>query len=753
MRRNRMLYSMLLSLVVVSIPAISAADNTEVSDVEEAEDVDDESASVTAPRAVEVIGERPADLDSIPGSATTVDSEELESRAPMSGNEVLERMPGVHVRDEEGIGLRPNIGIRGLDPSRSRTLLVLEDGVPISLAAYGEPEMYYSPPIDRMERIELVKGSGSILFGPQTIGGVLNYITPEPPEDLTITGELRGGNLGYLHGQASIGDTVGSFGYRLEAMHQRFEGARNLNLEMTDVTGRFRYEFSDGSDLNLKLQYYDEFSNSTYLGLTTPQYQNNPDDNFAINDELPVSRLGLSTSYNRVIGRNILFETTVYGHRMTRPWDRQDFDRADQGRDYDRVIDGQGRDVTDDPDQWSDDGSSIFFRDTFGARDRTFYVGGVEPRATIDYGLGDIDNELIVGTRLHGEMAIEERVNTRMDNGEREFDDIRDDETRRGLALAGYAQNRFMFLDGDFEVSPGLRAESFWNSREVRRTRNEDGVPEDVDPPHHSGDHVLALIPGIGASYALSDEVTLFSGIHRGFAPPRTKDAVTSDGDVLELDAEFSVNYELGARARVADWLAGEVAGFALDFSNQIIPPAEAAGATGADPEEDTLVNAGETLHMGVETDLTFDAAALAGLGFNLPLSASYTWVHAEFGEAWEEELVGNRIPYAPEHQVSADLSFAHPIGLSAQLSGMYVSQQFTDPQNESEPSPDGLAGAIDPYYLVDARVGYTYEPWGTTVFVAGKNLTDEDYIASRAPRGIQPGGPRQLFGGLRGEF
>ena len=743
--------------LVGTAPMLAVADDDavviEIEDEEddgEEDDPDDEEAF--RPGEVRVIGERPEDLDSVPGSATTFEKEDIEGQTPISGNEVLRNAPGVHVRDEEGIGLRPNIGIRGLDPSRSRTLLVLEDGVPISLAAYGEPEMYYAPAIERMERIELVKGSGSVLFGPQTIGGVLNYITPEPPEEFTVTGELRGGNHGYLHGQASVGDTVGSLGYRLEAMHQRFGGARNLNLEMTDVTGRLTYELSDTSDISLKLQYYDEWSNSTYLGLTTEQFENNRNDNFAIYDELPVTRLGISTTFNQVIGDNILFQTTAYGHRMTRPWDRQDFDRADQGRDYERVIDGSGNDVTDDPDAWSDDGSMIYFRDTFGARDRTFYVGGVEPRATIDYELGEIDNELIVGTRLHGEMALEERVNTRFDNGDRELDHIRDDETRRGLGVAGYAQNRLLLLDDDLEISPGLRVESFWSSREIRRTRV-DGEPTDIDPPNHNRDHVLALIPGLGTAYSLTDEFTLFAGVHRGFAPPRTKDAVTSDGDLLELDAEFSVNYELGLRSRIDDWLAGEIAGFALDFSNQIIPPAEAAGATGADPEEDTLVNAGETLQYGVETDLRFDVAALADWGFNLPLSASYTWVHAEFGDAWEEELVGNRIPYAPEHRIASALRFEHPTGLLAQVNGLYVSDQFTDPANTDAPSADGLAGRIDPYFLLDARLGYTYEPWGVSAFVAGKNLTDETYIASRAPRGIQPGAPRQIFTGVRGEL
>ena len=696
---------------------------------------------------VEVIGKRPDDLDSVPGSATSISEEELQSRTPMSGNEVLRTIPGVHVRDEEGIGLRPNIGIRGLDPSRGRTLLVLEDGVPIALAPYGEPELYYAPAIERMERIELVKGSGSVLFGPQTIGGVLNYITAEPPEELTVTGELRGGNFGYLHGQATVGDTVGSLGYRLGVMHQRFDGARGLNMDMTDVNGRFRYEFSDVSSLGLKLHFYDEFSNATYLGLTTPQFENNRRDNYAIHDELPVRRFAASATYNHLLRDNLLLQTTLYGHNITRNWNRQDFDRRDEGGDYERIIDGTGTDITD-TDIRPDDGSAIYLGDNMGGRNREFFIGGVEPRATLDYALGDIDNELIVGARLHTEMAIEQRVVTSLSDPDLEI--IRDDETRRGLALAGYGQNRFILMDDRLQISPGLRVESFWSEREINRTRV-DGEPTDLDPPRVNDDHVLALIPGIGVSYGLTDAWTLFSGVHRGFSPPRTKDAVTSEGELLELDAEFSINYELGVRGHLQDWLSTQLTGFALDFSNQIIPPAEAAGASADDPGG--LVNAGETLQYGVEVDATFDGATLAGLDMQVPLSVAYTWVHAEFGDAWEEDLVGNRIPYAPEHRLSTDLRLIHPIGISAQVSGMVISSQFTDPTNTEEPTVDGLAGRIDPYFLLDARLGYTHEPWGITWFVAGKNLSDENYIASRAPRGIQPGAPRQVFGGVRGEF
>ncbi|MFN6946730.1 MAG: TonB-dependent receptor plug domain-containing protein, partial [Cytophagaceae bacterium] len=170
---------------------------------------------------VEIMGKKDGVFGKIPGSANYIPTTEIKKIAPVSGNEVLRRVPGVHVVDEEGAGLRVNIGIRGLDPNRSSSVLMLEDGVPISLNPYGEPEMYYTPSIDRMAGVEVLKGSGQIMYGPQTIGGVINYITPNPPEKEELHLRLRGGQLGYFSGYASYGNTVGKTGFIVNYLHRR----------------------------------------------------------------------------------------------------------------------------------------------------------------------------------------------------------------------------------------------------------------------------------------------------------------------------------------------------------------------------------------------------------------------------------------------------------------------------------------------------------------------------------------------------
>ena len=134
---------------------------------------------MSTPR-VDIIGTKD-NLERIPGSGYVLDKETLESSRVFTTNEALRKVPGINVRDEEGLGLRPNIGIRGLNPTRSTKVTLLEDGLPLAYAPYGDNASYYHPPIERFESIEVLKGAGQILYGPQTIGGVINYITPPPP--------------------------------------------------------------------------------------------------------------------------------------------------------------------------------------------------------------------------------------------------------------------------------------------------------------------------------------------------------------------------------------------------------------------------------------------------------------------------------------------------------------------------------------------------------------------------------------------
>jgi Fe(3+) dicitrate transport protein len=697
---------------------------------------------------VDVIGRGTRALQHIPGTASVIKREDLRQLAPQNAGEALRTQPGVNVIGEsDGMGLRLNVGIRGLDPNRSRKILVLEDGMPVALNPYGAPELYYSPAIERMDHIEVVKGSGSILWGPQTIGGVINYITRDPPRRLALNADLRYGSFNYLLAQAGIGATHGQVGWRLDVIHRRFDGPRRLDLALTDVSGKLRLQLTPRSTLGIKLNFYDEFSRSTYLGPTSLQFEDNPATSLAQHDQFVLRRYAVGVTHQHLFSDNLLLQTTAYGYETHRAWRRQEFERQDNGGEYERICDSIGRcgprgatDVAPDP-----LGGSIFFRNSSAIRNRTFWVAGVEPRLTWKWALPRVlTGELTGLVRFHYERARTQILIT--DFPTAQGGDLHDDEIRNGYALAAAVQNRFT-LWNRLHITPGIRFENFWSDRQIIRVPNTlpDGTRRGRDVDVFGSTFSYAVIPGLGIAADVVGPLTLFAGVHRGYAPPRTQDAVSAGGQNLELDPELSWNSEIGLRLRLSQVLSVDLAAFHLEFENQIIPPSEAGGAVSGN-----MFNSGHSRHTGLEAAVLFDFVPLLSKDrarWSMPLTVNYTYLPlaAFVGGIWG----GNRLPYAPEHLLYAQLRFVHEVGFSAQVGVTYVSSQFADKENTPSASRDGLVGAVPGYALLDARIAYTIARAGLTLYVSGKNLTNQVYVASRAPQGIQPAGFLQVFGGV----
>ena len=680
---------------------------------------------------VNVIGKKPSLLNTIPGSANLISITSLKNTKPISGNEIFKKVTGINVVDEEGAGLRANIGIRGLDPDRSRTVLMLEDGVPIALAPYGEPEMYYTPAIDRMNSIEILKGSGSILYGPQTIGGVINYITYDPPLYSKISLNIKGGENGYFNIQTGYGSTIDNVGFQVNLLHKQADKLGITRYDINDLTAKMKFQTGKNSRIGVKLAFYDENSNSTYVGLTQSMYNNG--EHFTIiapNDELNIRRYSASLTHDYFFSDKSFLRTTIYGYTTTRNWLRQDFSRNPTSNGTGIVF----GDTT-------VSGGAIYMRNSTGNRNRQFEVAGIEPRIHINYLLGRIENELEGGIRFHFERAFEQRVNG--DKADAKSGELRNDEIRTGYGTSVFAQNRIYFAD-NFILTPGLRLENFNYERDIFRL-------DYVDTSITNNSNVFAVIPGVGINYNISHSISLFAGVHKGFAPPRIKDAIARDGEALELDAESSWNYEIGIRADAASFFYFEITGFMLDFSNQIIPTSESSGGTGTG-----LVNGGKTLHMGIESGVRFDLHRVLNSDYLISLSINSTIVNSKYNADRFIKVNGeiiniknNKLPYAPDFTFTGLIDITAPFGLGLHLAANYVSSQFTDELNTIEPAPSGETGEMPAYFVFDITGSYDFPNLNATLFISVKNSLDERYIASRRPQGIKVGLPRFISAGV----
>jgi Fe(3+) dicitrate transport protein len=680
---------------------------------------------------VDVIGRKPELINRIPGSANIITEASLKNDKPLSGNEMFRKVTGLNVVDEEGVGLRANIGIRGLDPDRSRNVLMMEDGVPVALAPYGEPEMYYTPAIDRMKSVEVLKGSGSILYGPQTIGGVINYITYDPPLDPMFSLQLRGGDGGYLNGQALYGTTFDNVGFQLGYLHKQADKLAVTRFDINDLTAKIKFQTSQNSVLGIKLAYYDENSNSTYVGLTQSMY----DDGeyfpvIAPNDELDIRRYSASLTHDYIFSNNAFLRTTVYGYTTTRNWLRQDFSRNPTSN---------GTGIV-----WGDTSiahGAIYMRNSTGNRNRQFEVAGVEPRISYNYAIGNLKNELEGGIRFHYERAFEQRIDGQ--SADAKSGNLREDEIRTGYAESFFAQNR-IYLTNRFTVIPGLRLENFHYERDIFRINYS-------DTSITNNDNLFTPVPGIGFNYNFENDFSVFAGVHRGYAPPRIKDAITNDGTALNLDAELSWNYEAGIRANIVSPIYFELTGFLMDFSNQVIPVSVSSGGSGTG-----LVNGGETMHTGAEAGIRFDIHQLLRTSYNISLSVFSTYVNSTYSSdrfiivgSETVNIKDNKLPYAPEFTFTGSLDFTTPFGLGFNLSTTYVGEQFTDELNTFEAGPSGETGLMPSFITANITANYFISDINSNLFFSVKNLFDERYIASRRPQGIKVGLPRFLSAGI----
>jgi Fe(3+) dicitrate transport protein len=684
-------------------------------------------AEVLVVPRVDVIGNQ-EQLLKTPSSATIIEQEELETSHVFTTNEALRKASGVVVRDEEGFGMRPNIGIRGLNPTRSTKVLLLEDGIPVTYAPYGANESYYHPAIDRFSSIEVLKGANQIKFGPLTAGGVINYITPNAPQEFKGHVSITGGNRDYLNTKINVGGNGVLFDYT----HKQGDGARdNTHSNIEDVNFKITKAVNDNHAITLRANWFTEDSQVSYSGITQREYNNFGGEYNPFNhDDFETSRYGLSATHDWQINSNAILTTNLYYSYFDRDWWRQSSTSS-------AIATGTGANaggattLACDAVRTARNNGLVTNADTClgnEGRLRTYDTYGFEPRLTISHAWGELE----IGAKAHFEEQNRKQINgfsptartgTMTEKNKRETD-----------AYSGFISNRFDI--GQFSITPAVRYEHVKNERTNRLS----GA---------SGNDTLdEWIPGISVAYNPIERLTVFAGVHEGFAPPRTEDLISGTGGSVDVDAEKSTNWELGFRAKPITGLDIEATAFYNDFDNLIAVGSVASG---------NIANAaqGKAIFAGLELAGKYDFDN----GFYSRLA--YTWLPVAeqddpFRQANNNALIagsakGNRQPYAPKNTLTAALGYKMN-NWNVQLEAVHVGKQYADFAETESPTLDGQRGEIASYTIYNAAINYTLPTYKTTLFLVGKNIFDKDYIVDRT-RGILTGTPALIQIGARYDF
>lgn len=706
----------------------------------------------------EVIGTKEDALDHIPGSGRVVTKESIEQNHRISVNEALREVPGVHVRDEEGLGIRPNIGIRGLDPTRSRKVHIMEDGVPIMIMPYGDPSSYYFPPIFRFDRIEVLKGSGQLLYGPQNIGGVMNFITRNPSARPEGNIQFWGGNNNYFNTHFDYGGTWGKSGYMVDYTHYQSDTPRftNIRAKVDDLTFKTVQELSDRTQIMAKFNYYREDSGVGYQGLTESEFaspRGQDRQTLFTNDNFDFRRFGAHVAVNHMFTANLTSTVNFFGHYIQRDWTRQntlgsvDFGSNALPATAVSALPGNQRFTN--------------------AREYTVY--GIEPRFNYTHSLFGVNAVADFGARyMYEESNRQQFRNTGSGVGVGQScflaapgaTCLGENSLRTTNAYALFFQERLIL--GQFTLTPGVRVEHINYDQNNRLLNNGNGS--------FAATHFTEVLPGVGVTYSPVKNHMIFFGAHRGMSPPQVSDAITlATNTPVDLGPELSWTYELGTRGRLAHWAGYEATLFQMDFDNQIISQS-AAGGSGA-----TLTSAGETRHRGIEVATRMDLLD-AVMGRNdkqdIIFDVNYTWIaDAEFrgnrnsslpvaallpGETAIVSVSGNRLPYSPKNLLTAGIAYANrDMGLgafNARLEAQCISDQFGDDRNTYTPTPNGQRGIVKGWCMLNASVNQYVSSINTTFFFTAKNMLDQTVIMDRS-RGIYPGMPALWQAGVKWTF
>ena len=656
---------------------------------------------------------------------------------------VVSRIPGVYVQEEDGLGLRPNIGIRGTGLERMEKLNVMEDGIIIAPAPYASPAAYYSPTMGRMQGLEIRKGSTQIKHGPFTTGGSLNYISTAIPSSSLNSVDFMVGSFGKTVLHVKSGNTMGQWGYLFEVYNDMTDGFKELDgggdsgYSKTDVMAKVRYSMNANHAVEMKVSMTDEISDETYLGLSDDDYAANPLRRYRASqlDEMDADHSQFVLSYAGKLSDNLTMAVSAYNNEFARNWYKLN------------KVDGLNLGLIADPagnaaafalmDAMDSDADAYRIK----ANNREYLSSGVQ--AVLNWSIENHDIQ--AGLRIHADemdrFQWEDRyqmVGGKLNMTTAATPGTDSNRIDSAEATSVYVEDRM--TSGNFIVTGGLRYE------EITVKREDWGKTD----PTRAGDASIkedtfdVIVPGVSVEYALEDGTTLGYGIHKGFAPHGPGGTKVVDGVTQEVKSEESWNHEWTVRSY--EGLNGlELTFFMNKYDNLLGADTAATGGTGSNE----LYNGGAVDVSGLE--LYLRRMLMDNGSIQLPIEIAYTKTNTEFRESfdgfWGDVSRGDELPYIPETMVSVNL------GVNMDKTSVNIGLKHNSAARTTAGSGRlDDANSTDALTLIDLGVKHSLQN-NITLSIGIKNLLDKDAVVARRPYGARPTMPRSISVGVNYNF
>jgi len=697
-----------------------------------------------------------AQTKNTPGSAFYLSPKEIQRFNYTDINRTLRSVPGINMQEEDGFGLRPNIGLRGTGVERSSKITIMEDGVLMAPAPYSAPAAYYFPTIGRMQSVEILKGSSQIKYGPYTTGGAINLISLQIPDKFSGGINLTTGSFGSKNSHAFVGNSHENFGYLVESFQYSSGGFKQLSngnstgFDKKDYLAKFRLNTKSTAkvyqSLTIKAGLAQEQSNETYLGLTESDFASNPYHRYlgSDKDNMQTEQHQLSLTHLIKFNKSMSLTTTAYYTDFKRNWYK-----------LDKIVDSSGTaikigDLLNNPDNYSNaysiiTGNSGQFSNTLNvkANNRSYGSKGIQSLLSYKLATKDLFHKIEYGIRLHqdGVDRFQWVDDYYMNNGvmmlvKQGTKGTESNRVETANAIATFAQYTLKWQK--LTITPGLRYENILLSRLDYGKSDPNRTGIDLSERENQVD---VFIPGAGINYEFNKKISSFIGLHKGFAPPGSQEGTLP---------EESINYEIGTRFSKQS-LFVEAIMFYNDYNNLLGSDLASSGGQGTN----LLFNGGAVNTVGLEFQLSYNILApFSKSKFSMPFNVTYTYTDSKFQnsfdsefEGWGEIASGDEFPYLSNHQFSANIGLEH-YRFSLSFSTKYQSEMRTTP-GQGEIS---AVEKIDSFITFDASINYNLHN-NLVLFGSGINLSNASYVVAKRPAGLRPGMPRAFNIGVKAKF
>ena len=696
----------------------------------------------------------------IGGSGQKITPAQLQKLNQPDINKVLRTVPGVQVRDEDGFGLRPNIGLRGTPVNRCAKITLMEDGMLIAPAAYSDPSAYYFPTFTRISSVEVLKGSSQIKYGPYTIGGAINLLSTPIPQQFKGFAQASYGSFGTNQERIWIGDAKGNFSYLFEVNRiasqgfKELDGGGNTGFDRRDFMAKTRWQSAPENKIqqsvSLKIVHVEETANETYLGLNYEDFIANPLRRYAgtQKDLLNLFHNHALLQHHITPIKNLQITSAAYLTKTFRDWGRAN---SFGGKSINNILaDKTANSVGYDIMTGQADGEVVFRNAA-----RTFLTRGIQSNANYHFKTGAVKHLATVGIRLHQDEANRYGTQSKyqMSNGIMILTDggemgNQENQLRAAWSLAIFADYQMSYKK--FTLQAGVRHEKIGLDFSNYGTADYARLGTNLS----TGSNQLQIwLPGISLDYTINANQLLFVGAHKGFSPP----GMPSTASIEQAKAETAINYEMGYRFN-SQKLQIQAVLFRSDYQNLLGSDNISGGGMGTGD----LFNAGKALAQGFELSSRgyLECDQLKALKF--PLQLNYTFTQAVFQETfingggdWGSGQItnGDFIPFITPHLLSVSA------GVESHRWNMMVSANYVG-KTRIKPGQDPMifaqsnenyasVTAIQAFTTIDCSINlHLNKRWG--IYASIQNIANNKRIVANLPQGYRPLMPRSVVLGIK---